>query len=473
MTRLLDRMMRRYGGTFWEGEASGAAVLLQAYGSPDAEKILPQLASATAGANGGSTIVFSAMNARISLFAEASFTFQSASDKKLFTDQRLALLQHPWPDGTEGELLARMEQDAGLAGNAYVWAPPGEGRLVRWRPDWVTIISELAEVPGGGWYRNLAGYHFEPPREAQAQFGPPVTVPAQEVAHWAPVPDPQANFRGMSWLTPVLREVDADNGMTAYKLQYLNNAASPNLLIRYAQKLQPGTVDTIRERMAARYGGVSNAFRTLVLDQGADATVIGNSLSQMNFDAVQSAGAERILAASNVPGLVVGLESVQGAGRSYQEVIRRFADLWARPEWRSCCAALQKLVPGLPPAGVRLWYDTADIAALQDGGQQRAQIGLIQAQALLTLRNAGYTRDSAVKAVTSNDVSLLVPDPQAPEPGAQQTEHLLPNPGKGGDANGTALPAGSVPRLDAGTVSEGDGGNGTRPGARPAPVRRP
>lgn len=468
-------MMHRYGDTFWEGQASGASVLLSSYGSPDHEKILPQLASATVAANGGNTIVFSAMRKRIALFSEASFTLQSASDKKLFTDQRLNLLQHPWPDATEGDLLARMEQDAGLAGNAYIWAPPGEGRVVRWRPDWVTIISELVYVPGteDGWYRNKVGFHFEPPRHAQAQFGPPVTVPVREVAHWAPMPDPEAEFRGMSWLTPVIREVDADNGMTGYKLQYLQNAASPNLLIKYAQKLQPGTVDAIRERMTARYGGLSNAFRTLVLDQGADATVIGNSLAQMNFDSVQSAGADRILAAADVPGILIGLESLKGAGKSYEDVMRQFADTWARPEWRSCCSALQKLVPGLPDSGIRLWYDTANISALQDGGQQRAQIGLIQAQALLTLRNAGYTRDSAVKAVTSNDVSLLVPDPQAPAAGAQQTQHMLPGLGKGGDANGTALPAGSVPRLGAGTVSEGDGGNHTRPGSRPAAVRRP
>jgi phage portal protein BeeE len=474
VTRLIDRM-RRYGGTFWEGEASGAAVLLSSYGSPDHEKIMPQLASATVSANSGNTIVFSAMRKRIALFSEAAFTLQSASDKKLFTDQRLALLQNPWPDGTGGDLLARMEQDAGLAGNAYIWAPPGENRLVRWRPDWVTIISEVVDVPGtdGGWYRNKVGYHFEPPKAAQAQFGPPVTVPASEVAHWAPVPDPEAEFRGMSWLTPVIREVDADNGMTGYKLQYLNNAASPNLLLKYAQKLQPGTVDAIRERITARYGGLSNAFRTLVLDQGADATVIGSNLAQMNFELVQSAGADRILAASDVPGILIGLVSLQGAGKSYEEVVRQFADLWARPEWRSACSALQKLVPGLPPQGIRLWYDTANISALQDGGQQRAQIGLIQAQALLTLRNAGYTRDSAVKAILSNDVSQLVLDPDAAPPQGQQTQHMVPNLNKGGDANGTALPPGSIPRLNAGTVSLGDGGNGTRPGGRPASVRRP
>lgn len=476
MTRLIDRM-RRYGSTFWEGQASGAAVLLSTYSSPDREKILPQLASHNLNSAGSNTVVFSAMAIRLALFAEARFVLQSVSDKKNFTDQRLGLLQHPWPDATEGDLLARMEQDAFLAGNGYVWAPPGEGRLVRWRPDWVTIISEIVSLgpdPADGWYRNKIGFHFEPPKAAQPEFGPPMTAPVSEVAHWAPTPDPQANFRGMSPLTPIAREVDADSEMTTYKQMFLKNGASPNLLLRYSQKLQPGTVDSLRERIGARYGGTSNAFKTLVLDQGADATIIGNNFSQMSFDTVQSAGAERILAAAGVPGLLVGLESLKGAGKSYQDVVRRFADLTMRPEWRSACAALQKLVPGLPPAGIRLWFDTSDIQALQDGEQERAQESLIRAQALLTMRNAGYTRESAVLAVTANDVSQLVADPDAPmpaqPPGASQTQHLLPQaPGSG---PGPAVVEGVTPRLNAAPVSPGSGEHGTKAAVRPASVRR-
>ena len=47
------------------------------------------------------------------------------------------------------ERLARMEQDVSLAGNSYTWAPPGEDRLVRLRPDWVTIVSERVRVDNG------------------------------------------------------------------------------------------------------------------------------------------------------------------------------------------------------------------------------------------------------------------------------------------------------------------------------------
>ncbi|HET9975653.1 MAG TPA: phage portal protein, partial [Streptosporangiaceae bacterium] len=412
---LIDRLLSRDAG-FWEGQASGAAVLTTTYGSsPDRESILPQVAAQARQDSAGNSVVFSAMTVRMMLLAEAAFKLQRAEDGSLYgSDTSLHILEHPWPEGSSGELIARLEQDAGLAGNAYMWAPPGEGRLVRLRPDYVTIISELVRVPGGGAYRRKVGYWHEPPKGVTGE-GDPFEVPAAECCHFAPLPDPFATFRGMSWLTPVHREVAGDDAMTGYKIRYLQNNASPNLLIKYAQKLAPSTVDRIRERVQARYGGPGNAGGTLVLDQGADATIIGNSLSQMSFDTVQSAGAERILAAAGVPPLVVGLESIKGAGKSYEEVIRRFADLTLRPEWRAMCAALETVTPAIPPA-VRLWVDTAAIAALQDGQQVRAQVSLVHAQALLTLSQAGYDRDSAVKAVNSGDITLLKPDPAAVAP---------------------------------------------------------
>ena len=49
-----------------------------------------------------------------------------------------------------------------VAGNSYTWAPPGEDRLVRLRPDWTTIVSERVRVGGGGWYRRPLAYWHEP-----------------------------------------------------------------------------------------------------------------------------------------------------------------------------------------------------------------------------------------------------------------------------------------------------------------------
>jgi hypothetical protein len=464
--RLLDWIRRDAG--YWEGMASGAAVLTTTYGSPDREAVLPQFTAWAQKAHAGNSVVFSAFLIRLMLFSEARLCWQALDDKHLFGNTSLSLFEHPWgPDSITGDLLARMEQDAGIAGNSYTWAPPGEGRLVRLRPDWVTIISELVPVDGGGYYRRKRGYWFEPPKGVLDQ-GTGYFVPAAEVCHWAPVPDPVADFRGMSWLTPVMRDVAGDDGLAQYKIRYLQNSASPNLLIKYAAKLQDATVDKIRERMAARHGGVDNAFKTLVLDQGADVTVIGNSLAQMDFSNVAAAGTERILAASMVPGVLVGLEPLRGAGKGYLESMHKLADLWARPQWRSACGALGQLVT--VPAGNRLWFDTADIAALQDAAMERGQTALVNMQAILTARQAGYTRESITVAVTSGDITKLQPDPAATPPANQPVQHQLPQAQPGATAK--PLPAGTQARLPLGSVSPGDGGNGTRPAPQLSAGRR-
>jgi phage portal protein BeeE len=397
-----------------QGPASGASVLMTSYGQPGSEPILPALMSNTAGAYSGNAVVFGAILARLMLFSEATFAFRDVTDKHLFggyeTDGRtlgarlLRKLENPWPNGTTGELLARMIQDIDLAGNAYI-RDAGE-QLVRLRPDWVTIVSELVPDALGRPYRKVIGYHYDPPQTGPDE-GPPVLFDVDEVAHWSPIPDPWAHFRGMSWLTPVLREVAADQAMTTHKIRYLQNAASPNLLVKYSQKLGKDTVARIQQTIESRHGGVDNAFRTMVLDEGADVTVIGNSFEQMSFATVQAAGENRILVASGVPGIVIGSkEGLMAATYSnYEQAMRRFADLTMRPLWRSACASLQQLVT--PPAGSRLWFDVSDIAALRQGEKERADTLLVQAQSISEFVKFGYDPQSAVAAVSSSNLSLL------------------------------------------------------------------
>ena len=465
MTRLWDRLIKRDG--YWEGMASGAAVLTSTYAGSDREPVLPQLAAYAQQANSSNAIIFSALLARMALFSEARLQYQAKDDKHLFGNTSLAKLEEPFgPETTTGDLLARMEQDGFMAGQAYIWDAPGEDRLIRLRPDWTTIVSEVVHVGGGGRYRRKVGYWWEPPKSLMQQ-GEGFLVPAGEAVHWAPVPDPAADFRGMSPLTPIARDLAGDDGMAAYKVKYLTNAASPNLLIKYAQKLQPSTVDSIRERMQARYAGADNAFKTLVLDQGADLTLVGNSLSQMDFSGVSAVGTERILAACEVPGVLVGLEPLRGAGRGYQESMQKFANIWARPSWRSVCGALSPIVD--VPSGNRLWYDTSDIAALQDGEMERAQAALVRMQAVLAGVQAGATMESVAAAVDAMDLTQLKKAPVPAAAPAPNVQHLLPQQSPGATAD--PLPP-TMPRLGVGSTSPGDGGNGSRPVPRPSSARR-
>jgi phage portal protein BeeE len=373
------------------------------FGEPNNEKIQPGYAN-TVTAYSNSAIVFGAILARLSLFSEAEFKFQRLTDRSLFGTPDLGRLENPWPNGSTGELLVRMEQDASMAGNAYIRdAGP---QLERLRPDWTTIVSELVGDPTyGDQYRRIVGYWYDPCGMDGARKA--AFYPVDEVAHWSPITDPMATFRGMSWLTPVLREVDADTAMTDYKRAYLTNAATPNLLIKYKQKIKQTALDQLSVQLEARHGGVTNAFRTLILDEGADVTPVGHTFEQMAYSATQSAGENRIMVASGVPAIVAGVQAGLDAATysNYGMAMRRFADLTMRPNWRSACAALSRLVT-VPP-GARLWYDAANIAALQEGEKERADTMAVLASAAMSLVAGGWKKESIKAALAASDITLL------------------------------------------------------------------
>lgn len=384
--------------------AEAQSVFVQTYGAPDREQILPTFQSFAALGYGGNAIVYGAVLARLQLFSEARFKFRADQDKRLFGTRALQLLEEPWPGGSTGELLARMEQDASLAGNAFIRSD-GE-QLERLRPDLVTIVSVLEGDGFGRSRRRVVGYVYD---ATGADPGRGVELyDVDEVAHWSPVPDPLAQWRGMSWLTPVVREIDADTAMTEYKRKHLDNAATPNLLLKYERKLHDEDVSKLRRRFEAAYGGSENAGRALILDEGADATVIGSTLGGMGFGAVQAAGEARIAIASGVPPVVMGLTATLDAAQSdayYVQAMRRFADITMRPNWRTACAALAKLVQ--VPAGSRLWFDTSDIAALQPGERDAAETMQQQAATTNTLIMAGFDPASVIAAVSAGDLTLL------------------------------------------------------------------
>src|SRR6266568_1731383 len=233
--RLLDAITGRYGDTFNEYQASGATVVTYSYGqAKNYEGPIDIIANATRlyKENG---VVFAAILARIMLFSEVKFVFQSKDDGILSNlPPRAEILENPWPNGTTGELLARMLQDVDLAGNAFIW-DNGE-QLVRLDPRYMTIVSEEAKDEHGRRFRRLIGYYFDPDMTGSL-LGPGENAEffdKAEVAHWSPVPDPQLTFRGMSWLTPVLREILSDSSLTEYKIKYLENAAAQPLDARIA-----------------------------------------------------------------------------------------------------------------------------------------------------------------------------------------------------------------------------------------------
>ncbi|MEU0393818.1 phage portal protein [Streptomyces sp. NPDC006208] len=352
-------------------------------------------------------VIWSCMVARQSVFSATRFQWQRLNKgrpSEMFGSPELRLLEEPWVGGTTQDLLARMIQDADLAGNSY-WTRM-DSELVRLRPDWVQIVLERRTHPHGGhlgWKKY--GYIFEEPG------CDPVFLWPEEVSHYAPTPDPLATYRGMSWLTPVLRESANDNLMAAHKRKFMENAATPNMVVRLSREVTPEAFEKFKSKMDSSHRGVENAYKTLYLGGGADVTVVGKDFQQLDFSNVQGAGETRIAAAAGVPPVIVGLsEGLKAATYSnYGQARRRFADGTIHPLWQNAAGSLSRLVkPSGPSSGaVRLWYDARDVPFLREDRKDAAEIQGLQSRTIRALVDAGYEAESVKRAVMSEDWDLL------------------------------------------------------------------
>lgn len=372
--------------------------------------------------------VFACITARQMVFSEAEFAFRAVQDDKLFTTSALSILQEPWPGGTTGELLARMEQDVSLAGNSWWTIANDQGkfgkaardtgtgqRLVHLRPDWVTMVIGSKSGDPRALDAKLAGVVYQPLANGQGygtagQVSQRILLTADEVAHYSPIPDPIARFRGMSWLTPVLRHIEADKSATTHKGSFFDNAAVPNMAIKFAEETSIDDIEEFKEKFSGSHQGKWQAYKTLFLMGGADAIPLTHDFRNMDFTNVVGKGESSIAAAAQVPPSWVGFsEGLQGSALNTGNLAamrRRFADGTIRPLWRIACASLAPLIN--VPTGAVLWWNEDGIAFLREDQTDRANIMHVDMTSVDAAIKAGFEPDAAVMAVEKNRILELL-----------------------------------------------------------------
>ena len=227
----------------------------------------------------GNGVVFACMHARMLAFSAPRISFRRLNNGRPGDWWRpngggdLTLLDRPWVGGTLQRLLMRMIVDVDLAGNAYI-ARSGR-QLVRLRPDWVDLLLTPILHNGRhiGWEK--AGYLYTPQDGGETE---PAVFDVSEVAHWAPIPDPLARYRGMSWLTPVVREVAGDVAATRHQLRFFESGATPSLIVTWPKEVDPKKLAGIRKVLREENQGIDNAYEPLALAGGADVTIAGRDL---------------------------------------------------------------------------------------------------------------------------------------------------------------------------------------------------
>lgn len=415
--------------------------------------------------------VFALTLARMQVFSQIRFQwtrFQGSQPGDLFGSPELSVLETPWPGGTTADLLARMEMHDSLAGNAYVRRTNPE-RLNILRPDFVTIVlgsNENADHPAEAADVTVAAYLYTP-----AGGRPQIFLPS-EIAHFAPIPDPWFHFLGQSWITPVLRELQGDQAAVEHKVRFFENAGTVNLAIKFDPGVTIDTVKAFKELLEEEHQGIRNAWKTLYLGGGADPVPVGSTFKDMDYAVIQGRAESRLAAAAGVPPSWVGFsEGLQGSALNagnFDSARRRFSDGTLVHLWTNVAASLQPILKP-PGPGASLWYDSRVPFMREDAGDQ-AGIQQQEANTITALIRDGFTPESAVKAVTNNDWSLLVHSGlvsvQLWEPGTESPAH--PEPG----ADSPAAPAGPpAPALPPGGSANGKApasSNGSANGKTPA-----
>jgi phage portal protein BeeE len=394
-----------YGGNQYFGNAPGLVQTLAGNRATEIVNTLPGYSSALRQC----PPAFAAQMVRAMVLSQARFTFRNRSKRTLFGTTALGLLEKPWTGATTGELIARMEWHAGLAGNAYVLRQPSRLRVLR--PDWVAIVYGSQQEPEDAAHAldgELLGYLYQN-GGLWSDRGRPQSLMPEDVCHWSPIPDPESAGVGQSWLTPAIRDMQKDRMSGEHVIRFFEQGATPNLVVKGLTATTKEQFDDLVSMMEGSHAGIANAYKTLYLTAGADATVVGSNLSDLDLKNVQGAAETRIASLSRVHPVILGIaEGLAGSSLNagnFGMARRIWADTWIYPTLQDLASAVHPIVD--VPRDAELWFDTKDVPLLREDGKDAAEIQSMEASTIRQLGDAGYTPESIQAAVLAHDWSLL------------------------------------------------------------------
>lgn len=362
-------------------------------------------------AYGQNAAIRTLVDRRRQVFSQGRFRFQrmvGGVPGEFWGNQSLDILDGPGRLDSGQGLLSQALQDADLAGTAIIVREAGP-RLVCLRPDWVTIVAGSRRSDAGmvAPDAEVLGVVYHPGGRNRGYDADPVTYLPGEFALFYYAPDPTFRFRGQSWITSVVREVQADSAATLHKLMFFENGATPSTVVSLDKGVSLQQLKDFKAEFEKDKTGALNAYKTLYLGGGADVKVIGTDLRQIDFKVTQGAGETRLAAAAGVPPIIAGFsEGLASATYSnYGQARRAFSDITIWDLWGKMANALESVIP--PPSGSRMWVDSRHIPFLQDDALDDAEIMVRKANAMRTLWDGGAEPDSVIKAVDAGDLSQL------------------------------------------------------------------
>ena len=353
-------------------------------------------------------VAAAAVDARALMVSQLRFAWYDDISSRTFTNGSLSVLERPNPDVSRASMLYRLEEDASWSGNAYLRRVGNT--LRRLRPDWVDIVYATATSTPAALAEDafVVGYRYWP--GGDRDNGTPVPLMRDEVMHFASQPHPLRLGVGSSWVTSVIRDIVADGQATKHVENFLDKAATANMVITAPDGTTREAFEPWVEMFEQAHSGVGNAWSNMYVAPGTDVNVVGSSLKDLDLSAITGGIEARIAVRSRVPATLLGTrEGQQGSALNagnYAQVRRMWADAWLTPYADILCGALERVVPP-PQSFVELTYQRDRILFLQEDEADTASIQQSQAVTMRQLVEAGYEPQSVTEAVTTNDMTKL------------------------------------------------------------------
>ncbi len=376
-----------------------------------------------------SGVIAAAVLSRALLISQLRFLWRNATTTqdggKVFGTDALSPLEGP----DRSRMLHLAETYVSYGGTAFFYRAQGSDQIRVLRPDWVKVLIGSNTNPADpSWQLDaeIVGYVYLPGGNQQNPQG---LLPS-EVSRWMTEPDPVAFWRGESWVTSLLTEFTNDTQANEHINAFYSNAATPQIVFSLDASVTPDQAEEYARIIDRGSAGARNAYRNLVIGGGAQATVVGSQLSQLDQKSTQRVFESRVAVRSRVPAVVLGIQDgLEGSSLNagnYGQTRRLWSDGWFNPAADSLCAALDPLMD-TPPGRVELSFDRGRIDFLQEDRKDEAEIQAQFASAINTLVLGGFVPETAVVAVTTSDFSKLK---HTGLPTVQVQDHAPTNGGK-------------------------------------------
>lgn len=217
-------------------------------------------------------------------------------DRERLRDHDVAkLLRNPWPLASAAQLKEHILGCLGIYGNALllkVRTTAGRAPSELWPIPWRHVEVEQAGSTG------VLHFIFH---GAKAKY---VILP-EETVHfrfWG-----AGGAVGISPLEALRRTLALEDAAQQWSASHFQRGATPSGLFRTEGKLKDGTARRIRAELEELYGGVENAGRFAVLDQGLDYKPVQHSAVDAALIEQRKLSREEVAAAYDLPAPVIGI----------------------------------------------------------------------------------------------------------------------------------------------------------------------